>query len=237
MSKAVKNTKITHDQHERTERMVAALAHEIKNPLNSMKGASQYLFDTYKENNDIREFTGIIIEEINRLERYLNEFISFSRGMTLKLKATNLESFVTGMIMITKHGFPAEIKVTIKKKDIPEVYIDPEQMRQVMVNFFSNAKDALSGITDPRAEVIINADKKHAYISLKDNGKGMTKKEMKSVFVPFYTTKESGLGIGLAISKSIVSKHGGRITVKSAPGKGSEFTIIIPLEKRQKNDE
>jgi two-component system sensor histidine kinase HydH len=233
----MKKRSVRAEQHERTERMVAALAHEIKNPLNSMKGASQYLHDMYHDKKDIFEFTGIIIEEINRLERYLNEFISFSRGMNLRLKLTNLTTFITGIIMIVKHSFPTEIKLTVKKSGIPDIYIDPEQLRQVMVNFFSNAKDALEGVKDPEAEVILNHAGKNALITLRDNGKGISKKDIKHIFLPFYTTKESGLGIGLAISKTIVSKHGGRITVKSAENKGSEFTISIPVEKRGKRDE
>ena len=222
------------EQHERTERMVAALAHEIKNPLNSMKGASQYLHDLYRDKKDIFEFTGIIIDEINRLERYLNEFISFSRGMNLKLKLTNLENFVTGIVMIVKHSFPTDIRISVKKQNIPDIFIDPEQLRQVMVNFFSNAKDALEGVERPEAEVIINSDLKNAYITVRDNGRGISKKDFKHIFVPFFTTKESGLGIGLSISKTIVTKHGGRISVKSAEGRGTDFTISIPIEKRRR---
>lgn len=220
------------EQHARTERMVAALAHEIKNPLNSMKGASQYLHDKYKGQNEISEFTGIIIDEINRLERYLNEFLSFSTGMSLKLGKVNLENYINAVLMIVKHGFPADIKLVIRKKNMPEVFIDQEQMRQVMVNFFSNAADALRGTENPKAEVILDADRKNAYITLKDNGKGIKAKDLKHIFEPFFTTKDSGLGIGLSISNTIVKKHGGKITAKSHPGKATEFTVSIPLEKR-----
>lgn len=221
------------EQHARTQRMVAALAHEIKNPLNSMKGASQYLHDKYSGKNEISEFTGIIIDEINRLERYLNEFLSFSQGMSLKLGQVNLKNFITAIVMIVKHSFPADIKVTIKKDPMPEVFMDQEQMRQVLVNFFSNSGDALRGVKDPSAEVILDADKKNIYISLKDNGPGINAKDLKHIFEPFYTTKDTGLGIGLSISNAIVKRHGGKITVKSKPGKHTVFTVSVPLEKRK----
>jgi signal transduction histidine kinase len=212
--------------------MVAALAHEIKNPLNSMKGAGQYLHDKYREKDDIVEFTGIIIDEINRLERYLNEFLSFSRGINLKLKLTNLESYIKCIVMTVKHSFPVDIKIMVEGSKVPDVYIDPEQMRQVLVNFFSNAKDALSGVKHPKAEIIISAGSKYAYIALRDNGRGISRKDLKYIFDPFYTTKETGIGIGLAISKSIVSKHGGKIMVKSVKNKGTEFIIAIPVKNR-----
>ncbi len=221
------------EQHARTERMVAALAHEIKNPLNSMKGASQYLHDKYNGQNEISEFTGIIIDEINRLERYLNEFLSFSSGMSLKLGKVRLENFITAILMIVKHSFPSDIRATIKKTPMPEVYIDQEQMRQVLVNFFSNSGDALRMVKNPKAEVILDADKKNAYITLRDNGTGINAKDIKHIFEPFFTTKDTGLGIGLAISNTIVKKHGGRITVKSVPHVSTEFTISVPLEKRR----
>ncbi len=220
-------------QHDRTGRMVAALAHEIKNPLNSMKGASQYLHDKYSGQDEIKEFTGIIIDEINRLERYLNEFLSFSSGLGLKPGKVKLENFITAILMMVKHGFPADIKVTIRKNPMPEVYMDQEKMRQVMVNFFSNSADALRGVKEPKAEVILDADNRNAYITLKDNGTGIKAKDLKHIFEPFFTTKVSGLGIGLSISNAIVKKHGGLITVKSRPAISTEFTISVPLEKRR----
>ncbi|MCE5301166.1 MAG: HAMP domain-containing histidine kinase [Spirochaetia bacterium] len=230
MVKTVKKT--AHKGHDRTERMVAALAHEIKNPLNSMKGASQYLHDAYRNNTEIAEFTGIIIDEINRLERYLNEFLSFSRGTTLRLKMTDLQSFVTGTVMTVKHSYPVEIKITVKKASLPEVEIDAEQMKQVMVNFLSNAKDSLKGNPAPHTEIILDSDDRNAVISVKDNGKGIAPEVLRHIFEPFYTTKESGLGIGLSISRSIVQHHGGNITVESKPGKGTQFNIIIPLKRK-----
>jgi signal transduction histidine kinase len=222
-----------HDQQERNERMVAALAHEIRNPLNSMKGASQYLHDKYPGENDISEFTGIIIDEINRLERYLNEFLSFSRGMSLKLTEVTPENFISGIVLLIKHNFPCEIKITISGGPMPHVFMDQEQMRQVFVNLFSNASDALKDIADPYAEIILEADKKYVRISLIDNGRGIKKADLKKIFEPFFSTKESGIGIGLPISRSIIKKHDGLITAESRPGSLTKFTISIPVEKRK----
>jgi signal transduction histidine kinase len=214
-----------------TEMMIAALAHEIKNPLNSMKGAGQYLYNKYGNIADIKEFTGIIISEIERLDRYLNEFLSFSRGIKLRLKTTNIATLITGIVMTVKHSFPCEISVTANGH-VPDISVDAEQLRQVLVNLLSNAKDALfeGNSVRPRVDITARADNRNVYISVIDNGAGMTGQVMKNIFVPFYTTKDSGIGIGLAISKTIIEKHGGKIKVRSTPGKGSEFILVLPVK-------
>ena len=207
--------------------MVAALAHEIKNPLNSIKGASQYIFNKYQEKKDIKEFMGLIIDEIDRLDRYLNEFLSFSRGTELRLKKSNILNYLTGVVMVSKHSFPCEIRIIPKKNNIPLVYIDHEQLMQVMLNLMSNAKDAIKDLKNPKTEIIVDYDSRYVYLTVKDNGAGISKANQKKVFMAFYSTKETGIGIGLTICKTIVKKHKGTIKVKSAPGKGAAFTVSI----------
>ncbi|PKL91481.1 MAG: hypothetical protein CVV21_07810 [Candidatus Goldiibacteriota bacterium HGW-Goldbacteria-1] len=214
------------------ETMIAAVAHEIKNPLNSIKGANQYLHDKYKSTQDIYEFTGIVVEEINRLERYLNEFLSFSRGVKPHMKKHDIQSFATGILMITKHNFPYGIKIISEKPKLPGVYMDAEQMKQVMVNLLNNAKDATKGKSSPRVEIRLSNDENYVYIKVADNGCGISKKDLSRISTPFYTTKKEGMGIGLAISRSIVKKHGGDLSIESKLNKGSVFTISIPVEKR-----
>lgn len=214
------------------ETMIAAVAHEIKNPLNSIKGANQYLHDKYKSTQDIYEFTGIVVEEINRLERYLNEFLSFSRGVKPHMKKHDIQSFATGILMITKHNFPYGIKIISEKPKLPDVYMDAEQMKQVMVNLLNNAKDATRGKSSPRVEIRLSNDENYVYIRVADNGCGISRKDLSRISTPFFTTKKEGMGIGLAISRSIVKKHGGDLSIESKLNKGSVFTISIPVEKR-----
>ncbi len=221
---------INRGANEVTESMVAALAHEIKNPLNSIKGATLYLEDNYGDNNNIKEFTRIIIGEISRLDSYLNEFMSFSRGMKLKLQKSDIINLINGIIMLAKHNFTTEINIKVKKTNIPEILIDQEQIRQVIVNLLSNAHDAVNNTKNPLIEVIVDADKINVYITVKDNGIGINKKDLKKIFTPFYTTKKDGMGIGLNISKTIVKRHSGKINVKSSKNKGTSFTVSIPLK-------
>lgn len=216
--------------NEVTESMVAALAHEIKNPLNSIKGATLYLEDNYGNNANIKEFTHIIMAEIGRLDSYLNEFMSFSRGMKLKLQKSDIINLINGIIMLVKHNFATAINLKVKKSNIQEIFIDQEQIRQVVVNLLSNANDAVNGTKKPHIEVIIDADQKNVYITIKDNGTGIDKKDLNKIFTPFYTTKKDGMGIGLNISRTIIKRHGGEIIVKSIKNKGTSFIISIPIK-------
>jgi len=211
-----------------TELMLAALAHEIKNPLNSIKGAGQYLNDRFGGNPEIKEFVSLIITEIDRLDAYLNEFLNFSRGTKLNLKPVNPAAFINGVIMLVKHGFKCEIETdfTGREHSLPDAMIDPEQMRQVIVNLLTNARDAAGD--DARIKISCGKKGKNIFFSVSDNGKGISKALMKHIFTPFYTTKEKGMGIGLSICRAIVAKHGGKIRVKSEPGFGTAFTVLVP---------
>ncbi|MCX8092549.1 MAG: HAMP domain-containing histidine kinase [Candidatus Goldbacteria bacterium] len=227
------NKKLTDQINNSIQTMIAGLAHEIRNPLNSIKGASEYLNKKYSNLDDVKEFTDIIINEIERLDKYLNEFLSFSRGVKLKLKKVNLENFLSGIIMTIKHSIPVDVGIFVEK-NLPDIYIDPEQMRQVIVNLLSNAKDAIINIKNPEIKIIARKIKNKVHISIIDNGHGIKSDDINSIFVPFWTTKENGLGLGLAICKSIIEKHKGNISVRSKLNKGSEFIISLPLIEQRK---
>jgi len=231
--KKIPATKSSQALVEYTEKMVAALAHEIRNPLNSMKGAAEFLNEKYSGTAEVKEFSGIILSEIKRVENYLNEFLSFSRGMKLKINRVNLKNFITGTIMTVKHSFPYEIETDVDKADM-EVEFDSEQVRQVLVNLLANARDAVKEALpgEPWVKVSAYARGKKALLIVTDNGTGMKAGVLKNIFVPFYTTRDDGMGIGLSVCRSIVQRHNGRIRVKSSPGKGSSFTVELPVKSR-----
>ncbi|MFW6211100.1 MAG: sensor histidine kinase, partial [bacterium] len=183
-------------------------------------------------NEDIKEFTQIVIDEINRLEKHLNEFMSFSRGVKLRLKKQDVHSFVTGVVMLVKHNFENTINIKVRNSGIPEVYMDQEQMRQVLVNLLNNAKEAHDGGGKPEAEVVISSDSSWVMVEVRDNGRGVPEEDSERVFNPFYTTKKEGLGIGLSISRTIMRRHGGEIYIKNTKDKGSSFVLKLPVEKR-----
>lgn len=217
-------------QIEVKETMIAALSHEIRNPLNTIKGANKYLNEKYKDIKEVKEFTEIINDELLRIERYLNEFISFSRGIKLKLKKVDPVQYIKGIVMLAKYSFNGKIYIIEKKQKLPYITIDVELMRQVLDNLILNAKDAVNEVNDPEIKIILNCNNKFFYIEIVDNGIGISKENLRKVFYPFFTTKPNGLGIGLSICKAIISRHGGSIYLKSGRN-GTSFTIKIPFIK------
>lgn len=225
-----KNNKIR--QIEAKETMIAALAHEIKNPLNSIKGANKFLHDKYKSIKEVYEFTGLIENEILRLERYLNEFMSFSRGIKLKLRPVDIENYLKGIIIMAKPGFNGKILINKRKEKFPLIMLDPELFRQVMDNLILNAKEATDNKENSEIKITIDYNKEYFILEIFDNGCGIPKENIKNIFLPFYTTKANGLGIGLSICNAIIKKHKGQIKVKSSARKWTKFIIKIPRKFR-----
>lgn len=219
---------------EYTETMIAALAHEVRNPMNSIKGAALFLKDKYMDSQEISEFTGIILNETMRVENYLNEFLSFSRGIKLKMSRVNFKNYITGMIMTVKHSYPYEIDKDLDRADA-EVELDGEQMRQVIINLLSNAGDAVrsAGSKEPKVRIFACVKGAMARMTVEDNGPGMKHSVLKNIFVPFFTTKDEGMGIGLSVCRAIVQRHGGKISVKTKAGQGSAFTVEIPVKRKK----
>ena len=212
------------------EEMATGLAHEIRNPLGSIKGAAQYL-QLESENADSRKLFDVIIEEVDRLNRVVSQFLNYAKPYKLTLKKQNINHVIEKAVsLIRASNFEDPIKVeTDLNPDLPLVEVDAEQMIQVIFNMAFNAIEAMPGggtlvIRTSRIE----SDKGDAVgIAIRDTGKGIRKEEIPHIFKPFFTTRDRGTGLGLAICRRIVTNHGGYIRVKSILGQGSIFYIRI----------
>ncbi|APR75453.1 Sensor protein of zinc sigma-54-dependent two-component system [Minicystis rosea] len=223
--------------------MAAGLAHEIRNPLGAIKGAAQLLSDP-PEGASLdpasREFLGIILEEVDRLDRVVGSVLDLSRSHDSAVVPTDVNAIVRRTIQIlSAEPGSEELKVELAlEPTLPRVAIDPEQLRQVLMNLLRNAAQAMKG----RGKVVVStrvrfgrgtrsgpgSDEPHVEVTVADNGPGISQKVLENLFMPFFTTKEKGTGLGLAISQRIVQNAGGRIDVRSYEGKGSTFAVILP---------
>lgn len=235
--------------------MAAGLAHEVKNPLGAIKGAAQMLeeLDGAQADANSREFVGIILEETNRLNRVVGSFLDYARPRvgTPVLLDINAAVRRTVQILESQYGEGVELDLDLGA-ELPPTKIDAEQFRQVLINLIQNAVQAMNG----RGRVTITTSLRRSSriswsqtptsdrlpqkegdeeieVSVRDNGPGITQAVMKTLFVPFVTTKQQGTGLGLAISQSIVQTAGGSIEVQSQPGTGTRFTIILPAIREQ----
>lgn len=212
------------------EEMAPVLAHEIRNPLGSIKGAAQYLRSEAAREEDQR-LLDVIIEEVNRLNSVVTKFLNYAKPFNLNRQDQDINEIVNKAVSIAKMNNLSE-SVAIEtdlRPDLPVVSVDAEQVIQVILNIVLNAVEAMpdGGRLTLRTRKI-NSDAGEAVsLAIRDTGKGIKKEDIRNVFKPFFTTRERGVGLGLAICERIIRSHGGDIRVKSIPDQGSIFHIRL----------
>lgn len=214
--------------------LTAGLAHELRNPLGTMRASAEILArNTSSENEITREMAGFIATEVDRVNSLITRFLDFARPMHLRMEKANLADVLDRAAKeLGQHNPPFDITVYKNySPDIPAVEIDTEWMERVFYNLLLNAAQA----TAPGGAVTIKTRLlgSQAEVSVIDRGLGIDPKHMESIFNPFFTTKSSGVGLGLAIVSKIVDEHHGTLTAESEVGKGSVFRVFLPLEQDQ----
>jgi two-component system sensor histidine kinase HydH len=212
------------------EEMAPVLAHEIRNPLGSMKAAAQYLRSEEK-NDEHQRLLDVIVEEVDRLNSVVSQFLNYAKPYQLNRKTQWLNPLVEKTASILLAGNLPE-NMAIEQDlhpDLPPVHIDAEQMIQVILNLACNAMEAMpqGGTLIFRTSRIAGDTGVAVGLSIRDTGRGIKREDSKNIFKPFFTTKERGVGLGLPICQRIVKSHGGRLRVKSIPGQGSIFYIRL----------
>ena len=208
--------------------MAAGLAHEIRNPLGSMKGAAEYLKDEPMPEGS-QEFVQIIIEEAGRLNDVLGRFLDFARPFKINLQKTNVNELVARIVALIQADPAAqgvELFAAIENGPVVAV-LDDELIRQVLINLAKNGIEAMNG--QGKLVVAVREDDSRVLIEVKDQGPGISPEKIGRLFEPFFSTKKGGTGLGLAISQRICEAHGGTLLVSSTTGKGSCFSVSLPL--------
>jgi two-component system, NtrC family, sensor histidine kinase HydH len=210
--------------------MAPVFAHEIRNPLGSIKGAAQYL-KSEASTEEQQELFNVIIEGTNRLNAVVSQFLDYARPYNLNFKSQNINTIIRKAISIIAANRLAE-KITIAQElseDLPEIEVDEQQLMQVILNIALNAIESMpqGGSLIFRTSKMETSAGETISISIRDTGSGISKEEIKNIFKPFFTTKERGVGLGLAICQKIIKEHGGHIRVESIPSQGSIFFISL----------
>lgn len=219
--------------------MAAGLAHEIRNPLGSIKASAQYLAETSEHPEDRSEFLEIIVDEVDRLNRVVSSFLDYARPGHTDPEPICVNSAVELTLQFLKPECDsANVALHVMMDpELPRARIDIERLRQVLINLVQNAVQAMTSGGDLYVETRvqdrfrIGADaRRWIQISVRDTGPGIAPGLLPNLFVPFVTTKQQGTGLGLAISQRIVSEAGGRIDVRSREGHGTTFIVMLPAE-------
>jgi signal transduction histidine kinase len=211
--------------------MAATVAHDIRNPLVSIGGFTRRLRKSLLEDDKDVRYADIIIQEVDRLERTLDNVMSYSRsyGHTER-KPVALYGLLSECAELFKENFKKK-KISLQRqfdKDLPEIVLDERQIKQAVLNVLFNAGEAVGEGSEVIFEARVQEDQGLIVISIADCGGGIEEQDLDEIFTPFYTTKSAGTGLGLTIAHRAVTGHGGEIRVDNRCGEGVTFSIHLP---------
>jgi two-component system sensor histidine kinase HydH len=212
-------------------RLAAGVAHEIRNPLSSIKGFATYFGERYRDIPEDKDTAGIMVNEVERLNRVISQLLEFARPLDIKKEAVDIKTIINHSAkMIERDAAEKEIKVRVDiPPEIPQIDIDSDRINQVFLNLFLNSIEAMDSGGELSVTVKYKAKSELMKITVADTGKGINPDELGNIFDPYFTTKQSGTGLGLAIVHRIIESHNGEIKVESTPGKGTIVNIALPL--------
>jgi two-component system sensor histidine kinase HydH len=210
--------------------MAAGIAHEIRNPLGTLRGFAQFFGSQAEKKSESRQYADLMVSEVDRLNQTISGLLQFARPREPNIIQIDVERLFrkTEQLMqadFNGHSVSLQIEYADNRKDI-KLSADPDLLLQVLLNLLKNAINASS----PGGKVILKIwqDEQTVRIQVRDNGQGMDKEEQERMFDPFFTTRKKGTGLGLAVSHQIIEQHDGCFEVQSTPEKGTAITIILP---------
>jgi signal transduction histidine kinase len=207
------------------------IAHEIKNPLLIIGGFARQLLKIPGVDDKSRHKLSIMAEEVGQLEEMVAEMREFVRRPPSAKRPGQINAAIAAALDLFRDTL-AEHRVTVRRVEetpLPPLTFDPKQVHQVLINLFKNALEAMPA--GGELTVTTRVTGANAEIDIADTGVGLAPEVAANIFQPYFTTKEKGTGLGLAICQGIISEHGGVISVTSTPGKGTTFTIQLPLDE------
>ncbi len=236
MSIAIKNAKL-YSEKIHTEKlasigmMSATFAHEIRNPLTSLKTFAQLIPEKYNDPEFRNKFSKIVLSEIDRINGLIEDLLDFSQKKTSPgIKDFDVTMILDETVDYVRNRLEFEEKpISIEKQYDGNGFSlsgNSEKLKHAFVNIINNGCQSMSG--EGVLIVDVSPNGKNIDIAITDSGEGIPQDELDKIFDPFVTTKEMGMGIGLAISKKIIEDHGGKIKVKSRVAKGTTFTVTLP---------
>jgi two-component system sensor histidine kinase HydH len=209
--------------------LAAGVAHEIRNPLSSIKGFAVYFKERLSGNKEDEQTADVMIAETERLNRVISQLIEFAKPLELKKEKVQFVELIQHTIkLIAADAQKNKISVEIDAAaDLPQVEVDPDKIKQVLLNIFLNSLAAIKDGGKLTIELAPQADNLTVIIS--DNGAGIEKMDLLRIYDPYFTSKPAGTGLGLAVVQKIMEAHGGKINVESTAGKGTKVFLFFPF--------
>jgi two-component system sensor histidine kinase HydH len=211
--------------------LAAGVAHEIRNPLSSIKGIATYFGSRAEAGSQDREAAEVMVQEVDRLNRVITELLEFARPSELRLQPVELAPLLAHSVrLIEQDARTRQIEVQLENESEPmQVALDPDRFSQCLLNLYLNAIESM----DRGGRLTVKsrqASGGEVRIEIADTGSGIAPERLSQIFDPYFTTKSKGTGLGLAIVHKLIEAHNGRIKVRSTPGAGSVVTIFLPVQ-------
>lgn len=212
--------------------MAAGIAHEVRNPLGSIKGLAQYFARKFQDDAEVKTYAEAIISETDRLNRIIQDLLDFARPQQPQYRTCSLSDIINHALALVQADLQAR-DIELQRRgdaDVPPLQADPDLLSQALMNLFLNAIEAMK----PHGRLSILArfleKDQMVQIEIADTGHGIAARDLPKIFDPFFTLKKGGTGLGLALVHRIIENHGGSIDVRSQVGKGTTFTLLLPRE-------
>ena len=229
--------------------IISGIAHEIKNPLTGISCAVQVFNSELSDDDSRKPVITEVLNQVKRLDRIVKDLLSYAKPKPLQFVLSGINDVLEKTLFFV-YSKAKNQHIAIENqvgKEIPDILMDSDQMHQVFLNIIINAIQSMpnggvltiSASRKSRQEVEDKINKtiqcdKVLIVKIQDTGKGISSEDLPYIFEPFFTRKTQGTGLGLPISRKIVQEHGGEITVESEVGKGSAFTVYLPMKDKIK---
>ena len=209
--------------------LAAGMAHEIKNPLSSIKTFTEYLPQKFQDADYREKFTRIVGNEVDKINKIVQDLLDFAKPKPLELKQTDINKLLDDTIALLSNDL-MKSKIDIKKEydqKTSKITADPNKLKQAILNLLLNSMEAM----EKQGVITVSTKQENNYLTvqIKDTGKGIQEKDVPHIFDPFYSTKAGGTGLGLSIVHGIIEEHKGAVEVESKPKEGTVFTIKLPV--------
>ncbi len=217
------------DQMKAVATLAAGMAHEIKNPLTSIKTFAEYLPQKYDDPGFREKFSRIVVDEVDRVNNIVKQLLEFSKPKELELKPESITDILDDTLnLLNSNLLKNKIEVTKNYKIRPVIAVDKNQLKQAFLNIFINSIQAMPNGGMLSVGTSLLSTDSCLLITISDTGSGIPKDQLEHIFDPFFSTKEDGTGLGLSIVHGIITKHGGKIEVGSENLKGTSITVTLP---------
>ncbi|MFW0768268.1 two-component system sensor histidine kinase ZraS [Trabulsiella odontotermitis] len=216
--------------------LAAGVAHEIRNPLSSIKGIAKYFAERAPSDSESHALAQVMAKEADRLNRVVSELLELVRPPHLSLQAVDVNALITHSLqLVSQDAKSRDIELQFHARpELRQIQADPDRLTQVLLNLYLNAIQAI-GRDGTLSVEASESDGQRLKITVSDSGKGIAPEQLEAIFTPYFTTKADGTGLGLAVVQNIIEQHGGTVQVESTAGEGAVFTLFLPMNASQKD--